>query len=180
MTEPGSDRAGISCVMSFEQHWKIERCTWALVIAAVRDVADRHDLRFWAHSEGEEITVWVQFPVAEAAVIAAELSDLYSVEQAELELDPLKGDVDFEAAHAAGATLQEGIVTRIAVDWEDEFRSAAPDCYTCLFDIHWSREAPVVVSSNEEHNRAGWPAVIAFADAVVTELGGSWVEHEPG
>jgi hypothetical protein len=162
--------------MSFEQSWKIERCRWPAVIAAVRDVADRHDLRFWAHSESDEITVWVQFPVADAAMIAAELSDIYTVEQAAPELDPLEGEIDFEAARAAGATIQEGVFTRIAVGREDEFRSAEPDRYTCLFDIHWGRDAPVVVYSNEGHNRAGWPAIIAFVDAVVTELGGSWVE----
>jgi hypothetical protein len=119
----------------------------------------------------------VQFLVAEAAVNAAELSDIYTVEQATPELEPLEGEIDFEAARAAGATIQEGIITRIAVGREDEFRTAEPDRYTCLFGIHWSREAPVVVYSNDGHNRAGWPAIIAFVDAVVTELGGSWVER---
>lgn len=162
--------------MSFEEHWTIERRPWPAVIAAVRDVADRHDLRFWAHSDGDAMMVWVQFPIDAAAVIAAELSDMYTVEQAESELDPLEGEVDFEAARAAGATLQDGIVTRIADGREDEFRTDAPDRYTCQLDIHWDREAPVLVYSNDVNNRAAWPAIIAFADAVVTELGGSWVE----
>ena len=163
--------------MSYEQHWTVERHTWPAVIVAVRDVADRHDLRFWAHSEGDSMTVWVQFAVAGAADVAAELSDVYTVEQADRDLDLLEGHVDFEAARVAGATIQDGIITRIVEGREDEFLSPAPDRYTCMFDIHWGRDAPVVVYSNDEHNRAGWPAIIAFADAVVTVLGGIWVEQ---
>lgn len=162
--------------MSFEQHWKIERCTWFAVFSVLRDLADLHDLRFWAHSETSKMKIWVQFPVDEAAEIAAELSDIYTVERAESELDPLEGDVDFEAARAAGAMVRDGIIEHIARGREDEFRSEAPDRYTCMFDIDWGREAAVVVYSNDEHNRAGWPAIIAFADALVTKLGGSWVD----
>ncbi len=162
--------------MSFEQHWAVERCTWPVMIAAIRTVADPHDLRFWAHSERDAMTVWVEFPVVDAAELAATLSDLYTVEEAEADLDPLEGEIDFDAARAAGATIQDGIMTRIAAGREDAFRAPEPERYTCMFDIDWDRDAPVVVYSNNEHNRAGWPAIIAFVDAVVTALEGSWVE----
>lgn len=163
--------------MSFEQHWALRRRSWSEVIAAVRHVADRHALRFWAHSDQDEMRLCVEFPVDDAAEIAAELSDLYTVDEAASELDELEGDIDMEAARAAGATIQNGVMTQIVAGREDEFRRPAPDRYACTFDIHWSREAAMVVSSNEGDNRAGWPAVIAFADAVATQLGGTWVER---
>ncbi len=163
--------------MSFEQHWALERRPWSEVIAAVRNVADRHALRFWAHSEQDAMRLSVELPVDHAAEIAADLSDLYTVEEAASELDELEGDIDFEAARAAGATIQHGVITQIVPEREDEFRRPAPDRYICTFDIHWGRDAALVVYSNEADNRAGWPAIIAFADSVATALGGTWVER---
>ena len=138
--------------MSFEQHWTLERRAWPEVIARVRAIADRHDLRFWAHSQGDEsITVWVQFPIDGAAELAAGLSDVYSVAEATGELESLEGEVDFEAAGAAGATVTEGVVTRIVEEREEEFRMPAPERYTCMLDIDWDRDAPLVVYSNDEN-----------------------------
>lgn len=162
--------------MSFEQHWALQRRPWSEVIDAIRGVADRHALRFWAHSKQDEMRLCVEFPVDDAADVAADLSDLYNPEQAASELDALEGELDMEAARAAGATIQNGVMTQILPGREDEFRRPAPDRYTCTFDIDWRREAPLVVYSNEHDNRAGWPAIIAFADAVATELGGTWID----
>lgn len=163
--------------MSFEQHWALERCRREDVIAAVLAVADRHDLRFWAHSEGDEITVWVQFPVDGAAELAHAISDLYtSADEAAHELGALEGEVDMEAAIEAGAAERIANGWTLPVERTDEFRRPAPARYTCVFDIDWERDEPVVVYSNDRDNRAGWPLIVAFADAVATALGGSWAD----
>ena len=129
-------------MMSFEQRWVLAECRREEVIAAVLEVADRHDLRFWAHSDAEGIAVWVQFPIAGAAELACELSDLYtSPEEAGHELASLEG------------------ATR----------------YTCSFELDWARDEAVVAATDED-NRAAWPVIVAFADAVVSVLGGEWID----
>ncbi len=121
-----------------EQRWVLERRDRDDVIAAVLAVADRHDLRFWAHSDDEGISVWVQFPVAGAAELAHALSDLYTSPE--------------EAAHEL-----------VAID---------RDRYTCMFEI----VADAAVYGEDHDNHAAWPLIVAFTDAVVTTLGGEWID----
>lgn len=168
--------------MSFEQSWTLPRCKPARIFAAVRAAADRADLRFWCHEAADEtMCFWVEFPTREAARLATVYSDLYKdAARAAEELDPLEGELDWEAAEAAGAfvvTTENGVTSKaLPLEAEERFRRPARSRYTCTFDIDWERDAPVVVYSNEEDNRAAWPVILAFTDEVVSALGGAWEE----
>jgi len=163
--------------MSIEQTWTLDRCDWLDVFAAAERVADRHDLRFWGHSEANTMTVRVQFPTEGAAELAASLSDVYDADDAADDLDELEGKVDLEAAKRAGVATRIGEGWTLDVDRHPEFVLPAPERYTCAFEIDWAREEAVLVYSNTADNRSAWPLIVSFVDAVVEELGGSWVQQ---
>jgi hypothetical protein len=166
--------------VSFEQYWTVPARSSEDVVAAVRGVADPHQLTFRPVIEDDRITIAVTFPVGQAADLAAAFSDLYDVEEAASQLDELEGDVDMEAATRAGVVTTRSIgttqISTIDPDDVDRFRKPAPTHYSCQLEIIWTEDPPVVVSSNDADNRAGWPTIVAFADAVVERLGGGWVE----
>ena len=165
--------------MSFEQAWRLPRRTALELFTAVKIAADRHDLRFWCLAQSDErITLWVQFPVDEAAYLATEYSDIYDdPEEVAEELDPLEGAVDWDTAEEMGAvivsTSDSGMVSkRLKAEKAELFRAEPPSRYTCSFDVDFSRDEPVIVASNEDDNRAAWPLIIAFTDEIIESLGG--------
>lgn len=166
--------------MSFEAKWTLPRRPWSEIEQVVRAVATPHELYCELKPQSdEELIVRVHFPVARAAELAAVLSDVYdSAEEAAEQLDPPRGDVDWDAAQAAGAVTVShgGMIKALDRDREDEF-TRYPDRYKCMFDIHWERDEPLIVYSNDGDNRQAWPVIFAFADAVAMQLGGEAVDE---
>jgi hypothetical protein len=173
--------------MSFEQGWSLPRLEAERVFEAVLAIADEHQLRFWGWGAPDgTIRVGVQFPIKSAAALAVSLSDLYDdADEVAEELEELEGELDWEAAEAAGVVHVETIGTTVkrSISPADErpFLAPAPTHYTCSFDVDWRREEsgiePVLVYSNENDNTEAWPVILAFTDAVVELLGGAWHER---
>jgi hypothetical protein len=169
--------------MSFEQAWSLPLRTAHQLFDAIKSAADRHDLRFWClASSTHRLTLWVQFPVDEAAFLATEYSDIYDdPEEVAEELDALEGAVDWDTAEEMGAVIvsksDTGLVSkRLKAEKAELFRAAPPTMYTCSFDVDFSRDSPVVVASSEDDNRAAWPLIIAFTDDIIESLGGELSE----
>ncbi len=169
--------------MSFEQTWIMPKRSAEELFIALKNAADRHDLRFWclAQTDGR-INLWVQFPVEQAAYLATEYSDIYDdPEEVAGELDPLEGAIDWDTAEEMGAvivsTTDTGLISkRLKAEKAELFRAEPPSRYTCSFDVDYQRDPPVIVDSNEADNRAAWPLIVAFTDEIIESLGGELVD----
>ena len=162
--------------MSFEQTWTLDQRPWRDVLEVVARIAKGAALSFTAEEDDDRLTVTVEFPVEGAAELAASLSDVYDAADAAEDLDELEGEVDMDAAVRAGVATPVPHGWSHDVERHPEFVGEAPDHYQCTFDIDWGRDEPVVVYSNEADNRAGWPLILSFTDAVVEALGGEWFD----